>query len=58
MKKICLLTIAFFGTITVEAQFKKLQFEDNTATNYLEYNNSGQLNLGVYGDNGHIGKIS
>ena len=58
MKKIYLLTIVFFATITVEAQFKKLQFEDNTSTNYLEYDNNGQLKLGVYGDFGRIGKIS
>lgn len=57
MKKIYLLAIVFFTTITVKAQFKKLQFEDNTSTNYLEYNNNGQLNLGIYGDNGHIGKV-
>ncbi|MDN5213035.1 hypothetical protein QQ020_13290 [Fulvivirgaceae bacterium BMA12] len=58
MKKYISLLAIIFSAYNANAQFKKLQFEDNTSTNFMTYNDLGSLKLGVYGDNGNIGKIS
>ena len=58
MKKYISLLTIIFSAYNANAQFKKLQFEDNTSTNFMTYNDSGLLWLGEYGDNGKIGKIS
>lgn len=57
MKKHLLALVIICITNNLNAQFNKLLFDNNTATNFMEYNNTGQLNSGLYADNGSIGKV-
>jgi len=57
MKKYFLVLTIILYIHNLNAQSKKLQFEDDNPTNFMKYDNSGLLTIGEYGDNGNIGKI-